>query len=126
MSWEGHSQNFCVKGHFFEGNAGYNSEPTHCPYCGGKVELCHLVDDTNCDAVGEIIPAALATLLLEKEEVATCNLGHVHVTKHAVYRIPSREEIRKLESYWDHTVLEWLPCYEDAVDAIKKADGRKG
>jgi len=113
MSWEGHSQNFCENGHYFGGSAGFDSEPTHCPFCKAKVAVCHLVDDTNIDAVGTITDEGLATFLLEPEETATCNLGHVHVTKHAVYRIPTREELQKLEHYWDQEEGKFIPCSKD-------------
>lgn len=107
MSWEGYSQNFCKEGHYFVGSAGYDSEPTHCS-CGSEVAYCHIVDDTNCDQVGFIPDEVRATLLLEPEETAVCNLGHVHVTKMAVYKIPTREEARALEHYWDGK--KFVPC----------------
>lgn len=108
MSWEGHSQNFCMNGHYFEGSAGFHSEPTHCPYCKVEVAYCHVVDDTNCEADGTITEEGLATLLLEQEEIATCSLGHIHVVKHAVYKIPTREEARALEHWWDGE--KYKPC----------------
>lgn len=110
MSWEGYSQNFCANGHFFQGSAGFDSEPTHCPHCKAEVAYCHIVDDTNIDALGHLTDESLAALVIEKEVTETCNLGHTHIVKHAVYKVPTREELRALEHFW--TGSKFLPMSE--------------
>lgn len=100
MSWEGYSQNFCQNGHFFHGSAEYGVVPDACS-CGASISLQNIVDDTNFENHGVIPPEVLQTLLINAEETATCNMGHVHVTKMAVFRIPSKEELPSLRYYWN-------------------------
>ena len=47
MSWEGHYQNVCEQGHYFETNALMSDMPSICLECGDKVAWSHMVDDTN-------------------------------------------------------------------------------
>lgn len=100
MGYRGYSQNFCETGHFFESDEDPWDDPPSCP-CGASIAISNKVHDTNCDAVNVIPPDVLKTLLVIPEKSETCNLGHEHVTGTAVYRIPSKEELRLLQHYWD-------------------------
>ena len=95
MSYEGREQNICENGHLTETDC--YSYTDVCYICCAKIAWQNAIDDTNCDEVGKIHD--FSSLLIEQEEVQTCNMGHQHITKHAKYRIPTEEETRKLRSY---------------------------
>lgn len=110
MSWEGYAQVFCKNGHlhgnwddtyFYSGDA--DATRSACPACGAPPGYENVVDDTNCDQQGILTDEVLKTLLISPEETATCSLGHTHVTKAAVYRIPTKKEAKELCSFWDET-----------------------
>ena len=100
MSYEGYEQHICQAGHHFCVGAHYMfDESTElCPYCRAPSVWQNGVDETNCDRVGYIDMNALVSTPETRE---TCNLGHSHVTVHAVYRIPSESERRELRTYQD-------------------------
>jgi len=102
MGWEGYSQNFCENGHFFEMSVDvYDCDPLPKCSCSASITFRNVVDDTNCDARGVIPSSVLDTLLISEPKTETCNLGHVHMTEPAVYRIPTVEELHTLQHYWD-------------------------
>lgn len=114
MSWEGYGQNWCEKGHYFIGPAGYDGDPTHCN-CGAKIQIGQIVDNTNGLEDAVIPPHVVESLLLEAEEVQTCNMGHQHVTKRACYRVPSKEELSSLAHWWDSEGN----CYRPISECVK-------
>lgn len=98
MSYEGRIQLFCQNGHYLVREAGYNLDEEEAPcHCGARLVWSNAVDDTNCEAFGEIPESVLKDKFMVSDEVVeTCNLGHKHVTKERVYRIPSIAETDSL------------------------------
>lgn len=81
MSFEGWVQCICPNGHYFTNDA-YISTP--CPDCGKRYAWCNVVDDTNCDSVGEI-PMDVLSL-------------HFSVGPD-LFRVPTQEETNPLQHY---------------------------
>lgn len=100
MSYEGYDQNICVNGHYYEADQ-YDYD-SMC-YCGAKSGWFNSVDQTNSHSPNDgIVPIEkLKVFLISAEEKETCNLGHSHITKQALYRVPTREETEKLREYDD-------------------------
>jgi len=98
MSYEGYNQFICTSGHRFDTPDNYGSRP-RCAICGEEPAWCNSVDETNCESYGVI--RDFSSLLIEPEQVETCNLGHAHVVKHARYRPPTEQEAQALRYYWD-------------------------
>ena len=101
MSYEGHEQCICKKGHYYERDAYAQGEELLCA-CGEPSAWVNCVDDTNCDSSG-LIPF---NLLVERFRISearteTCNLGHVHMVEPEVFRIPGATEMAGLRHYWD-------------------------
>lgn len=93
MSFEGYVQAICETGHYFEHDAYCDDGDRKC-HCGVKSAWTNLVDDTNCDAFGEIAFSVLEEKLqIEPERVEKCSLGHMHCVAEAIFRIPSEEEV---------------------------------
>lgn len=99
MSYEGHNQFICKNGHRFNAPESYGNADNRCDVCGQEPAWCNSVDDTNCESDGIILD--FSSLMIEPAKSEVCNLGHVHVTQHARYRIPSQEEAQALRHYWD-------------------------
>lgn len=99
MSYEGYEQYICANGHYSEADA-YCS-PSLCPVCGSETGWHNRVDETNGDSVG-IIPLELLNekFLISAEDTKICNLGHQHITQHAIYRVPSAKETKPLQHYY--------------------------
>lgn len=57
MSFEGYFQLWCIKGHYFIEDA-YADHMTECPICKSKMLYENLVDDTNGDNFGYLIPVS--------------------------------------------------------------------
>lgn len=96
MSYEGYEEHICKNGHRFILNDIYNiseDEKIICPHCEEISAFFNGVDCTNEPNQGAISEEGWKTLLLEEEISEICNLGHKHITKQAVYRIPSNHEI---------------------------------
>lgn len=99
MSYEGHHQCICENGHYETQPENYSSNLDPCHYCGAKIAWSNPVDDTNCDSVGYIPHEVLdAQFLSQPQETETCNMGHEHVKREAIYRIPTREETDPLRT----------------------------
>jgi hypothetical protein len=99
MSYEGYEQHLCENGHYYTRDADYSyGEPSPCPYCNAKCAWINCVDQTNGPSQGLI---DMKNLLVTPEVVETCNLGHKHITKQAIYRIPSKEEKKSLRQHFD-------------------------
>jgi ribosomal protein S27AE len=98
MSYEGHVQAICANGHYYEYDA--LDEDRSCSECGAVVSWQNHVDDTNCESCGEIPHEKLEKLLLvSPAEAVVCNLGYPHVTKLAVWRVPTNEETDPLRCW---------------------------
>jgi hypothetical protein len=99
MSYEGYEEALCKNGHryFF----GAFEENARCPYCGADCAWSNSVDTTNCNKDGKLSEKGWNYLLISLEEIQTCNLGHKHVTKEAVYRIPKHREMDSFRTYYD-------------------------
>ena len=98
MSYEGYEQHLCSIGHYFtvECSYSYDDDEVLCPVCKNPSAFCNAVDETNCEAMGKI---DMDVLLVFAAKSKTCDMGHEHVTQHAVYRIPSEEERNSLQTY---------------------------
>jgi len=94
MSYEGYVQCLCSNGHYFHGDG--RGDPAPCPVCKSPVVWENNVDETNCDSYGEI---DMEQLIAQRAGTATCNLGHVHETSPAIYRIPTPRRTEELRSY---------------------------
>lgn len=119
MSWEGYSQNFCVKGHFFEGTAGYDGTPKVCEFCNSKIAITNIVDDTNCNSVNKLNPEILKSWMILDQKIQSCDLGHSHVVSEAVYKVPSREEVEAARGwvpYWNGKERKWEPFPEKETE----------
>lgn len=81
MSFEGYYQQICPNGHYYTCDV-YTVGP--CSDCGEGAAWSNLVDETNCDSVGEI-----PLHLLSK---------HFEI-KPGVFKVPSREETEPLRHY---------------------------
>lgn len=95
MSYEGYCQCLCANGHYFVDDGRGDVEST-CPECKSTVAWSNGVDDTNCDSYGEI---DMEMLIAQRAGTATCNLGHVHETSPAIYRIPTPRRTKELRCY---------------------------
>lgn len=106
MSYEGYVQCVCDNGHYFVCDAFGQAQ---CQ-CGAAVAWDNDVDQTNCDAYGEIPYEVLSDkFLLEPAKAATCNLGHEHVIAIAVFRIPTKDESDPLRTRYDEVVGKRVP-----------------
>lgn len=81
MSFEGSLQCICPDGHYFDTPAYMSSQ---CDTCGKKAAWVNVVDDTNCDSVGEIPMAVLEEHF---------GLGN------GLFRVPTYEESDPLQHY---------------------------
>ena len=111
MSYEGYVQFLCENGHYHtreDDDFSYDPEKEKV-ICNGQdiyskeLGICHAamawsnsVDETNCDGVGYV---PMESLLIQAEETQVCNLNHSHVISEAVYRIPTKEETKALQTY---------------------------
>ena len=101
MSYEGYEQHICTNGHRFEVDAyDFEDDEPKC-WCQADSVFCNCVDDTNAENYGVILPEAWGTLELTPEAVQTCNLGYQHITEQATYRVPTKDELLGLRSYWN-------------------------
>lgn len=102
MSYEGYEQHICENGHYFTCDAlfMFDTRETTCPHCQSKSAWVNAVDETNADGVGYIPEETLKEKFLIKEaEYKTCNLNCEHLISPAVFRIPTKEETKPLETY---------------------------
>lgn len=108
MKLERHMQSFCSNGHF---TFMLIHDDKHCRICKADIVLENIVELTATGkfSPGIILPEALESLLVTPTTYETCNLGHRHKTSENVYRVPSREELKSLQSYWDDTEEKYLP-----------------
>jgi len=114
MSYEGYVQRICENGHRYDTDA---MSDTHmgdglCPFCGAASAFENHVDETNCDSIGFVTIEDWERFIIEPEETQTCDLGHIHITKDAVYRVPTTEELAPLRRYYDPQTKGYLPLQE--------------
>lgn len=115
MSFEGWYQLLCKNGHESSEDCYYHPDygDWKCPVCGAELAWSNLVDITNgsyCDCYGPDkkpnpnceycqgtgrIDGYVELEVDQPEQTQVCNLGHVHVTKVAIYKIPEPEEESK-------------------------------
>jgi hypothetical protein len=116
MSYEGYTQNLCssVNGaHFFCAAETYGNEDIKCNYCGSPPGWTNSVDETNCDSYGFMDNDLINTLLVTPQVTETCNLGCLHITSPAIYRIPSETETKALRDEADRRWSEKNKIEED-------------
>lgn len=108
MSYEGYNQNLCSEGHYWTSDAYEFKDDVICLYCEkvSKPVWSNSVDDTNGESVGHI---DMNQFLLHKEVKQRCNLGCMHIVKHAIYRIPTKEETKGLRTFTDPCSGEIFP-----------------
>lgn len=93
MSYEGYWQCICQNGHYYTDGADAYNEEEPCGICKTPSAWRNQVDETNCDSWGEIpFDLLKKNFLISEEVIETCNLGHRHITKHAIFRIPVENE----------------------------------
>jgi hypothetical protein len=98
MSYEGYEQCLCANGHYYCGDDIMFEGDPPCPHCQAPCAWTNEVDETNGPPQGLI---DMGALVVEAEVLEVCSLGHQHVTRQAVYRIPSEEEKQHLRQYFD-------------------------
>lgn len=105
MSYEGYCQSLCKNGHLSNSDP-FQSEDV-CPSCQEEIVWSNSVDETNCNGVGYI---PMDQFKIKDVVVETCNLGHTHITKEAVYRFPSAQETEEARTY----------RYDDKVGSLRR------
>ena len=133
MSYEGHIQILCAKGHpgglpvsyDMYGDDGISEwrckSLVDNKSCKESVGWSNSVDDTNCESHGhhEMIE-------LTPQETRDCDLGHTHVWTAATFK-PSENP------FWYHQEWDWMEihsikcpeCGDDAIKSICKDDPSK-
>ncbi len=105
MSYEGYLQCICENGHYFERNV-ENGGPC---LCGSPAAWTNEVDQTNCDENGVIKFSVIEEKFLDTpDRVEVCDLGHPHVTRDAVFRIPTKAETDPLREYFDSEIGDYV------------------
>jgi hypothetical protein len=101
MSWEGYYQCICKKGHYFVAapNYGFDDDEA-CAHCESPAVFTNVVDETNCDSVGEIPLEELAKFKIADAVTETCpHCANVKLIEPEHFRVPNEEE-RKHMRYW--------------------------
>lgn len=103
MSYEGSEEHLCENGHRWTIDCRYAFEESAppCPTCQAPSVWIHHIDDTNCDSVGYIPEEEWAKLCTHQGVVVVCDHGFPHIKEPARYRVPTEEELRAMEHYWD-------------------------
>jgi hypothetical protein len=114
MSYEGRLQLICANGHRYETQDVYDTDGEPC-HCGARSIWSNSIDDTNCEAVGEIPEDAWKTFLLTPEVEETCNLGHTHVIREATYRVPTKEERAAVRCRWEGETCTYIPLMIEQI-----------
>lgn len=106
MSYEGYLEVLCENGHLniHNENAGLdydergpfvNYSNIKCPDCKSIAAFVNCVDATNGPPQGAI---DFDLFEISPQKVEKCNLGHFHIIKPAVYRIPTKDEAQAIRS----------------------------
>lgn len=105
MGYEGYEQHICENGHYFHNydmySGMFSDDPTRCTYCQAPSAWRNCVDQTNGPSQGEIPMEKLKAFLVSPAEEQKCNLGHFHLIKEAIYRVPTQEETDPLREFHD-------------------------
>lgn len=117
MSYEGYEQQLCENGHLRIIDAWFSEEAMNC-ICGAKIVWRNGVDDTNCDAIGYIEMNQF--LIKEATQQACEHCGHITKGEPAIYRIPTLEETKRAQTYWDGEEHHPLSELEQRVCEWKK------
>lgn len=101
MSYEGRVEMLCERGHYciidvYDERNPSTKEKSECfeKSCNCLIVWENNVNDTNCYDEGYIGEGSLEQEAEAQYEV--CNLGHLHETEPPRYKIPSKEETKKL------------------------------
>ena len=99
MSYEGHEQVLCKNGHYSIVDAYdmYEFEEWRCGICNEPRAFHNAVDNTNCEAFGEIDINQFKIKEKVIEQCPTCN--HKKIIEEEIYRIPTEEERQKARCY---------------------------
>jgi len=109
MSYEGRIVYLCENGHRYMQDC-YDANKK-CPFCKAKSIWSHSIDDTNDEAHGTISEEDWDNFILHREKSEVCECcGHETIIAPAVYRVPSPDEVREIECWWDHNTLRWRKC----------------
>lgn len=98
MSWEGHYQQLCTRGHYWTSQASFAEPEETCPICGSALNWFHTVDDTNCCEDRGDGYCQCGAIEMEKFRVApagTCPECSNFVP--AIYRVPDDTTPHKVE-----------------------------
>lgn len=110
MSYEGREEHICKNGHRWEIGCQYGEGPEPKCFCGAESVWCHNIDDTNCDAVGEIPEKEWEKFLISPVQTEECDkCHHVKVTAAPTYRVPTLKELRAMEHHYDYKTRELIP-----------------
>lgn len=105
MSYEGYEQHICKNGHYFNNydiySVMFSDDPVKCSYCQAPSAWRNCVDQTNGPSQGVIPMEKFNAFLVSPAEHQECNLGHFHLTKEAVYRVPTQKETEPLCEYFE-------------------------
>jgi len=112
MSYEGRIEHLCKNGHRYRTDC-YDSD-RRCPFCHSESAWSHHIDDTNGDAFGTILEEDWDQFILHRKKSDVCECcGHETIIAPAVYRIPSPDEVRKMECWWDDNTQRWRKCTDE-------------
>lgn len=92
---KGYMQYWCPNGHFWETQGFYGDGK--CPHCNRRAKQFNEVDNTNCEHYGYVEPVVLEPAVKTKCECC----DHESVLRQAVHRIPTEDELLKLQQYRD-------------------------
>ena len=91
MSYEGYSQFWCKKGHYWTVDCNllmYKSEKEKCPICNEEEVFENMVNTTNGSFDdGKRIDGFIQPKVI-KEEKLICKCGNEHICSCSVYKIP--------------------------------------
>lgn len=110
MSYEGYEQHICNNGHLYNSPSSIMVDSEHCHICGAQSAWINMVDDTNGESVGIILDFSKFELFPAKTETCNC-CGNAKVTP-AIYRIPNKNEAKKLRNFWDRDINNYAPLNE--------------
>lgn len=96
MSYEGYTQHICEKGHRFDTPCEYDFlEQGSVCHCGAKTAWHNDVDETNCESYGIVLEQDFQPLRISDALYKTCDLGHAHMIREAIYRLPKTGELKR-------------------------------
>lgn len=113
MSYEGSVQCICHNGHYSIQDCYTEGD---CPECRGGIAWRNDIDETNGESMGEIPFELLKEkYLITPADIQTCNLGHQHIVRPDIFRIPNKEDTMHLRHYLDPETDKLVPLYPDKL-----------